>query len=130
MLSKAGHFEENMVEMIGNEVDLFFTNTWKRVQMELKADKSITTLVDKTIGGFTDCSQEGYPKPYSMLLGVQAAAVSYKDQIIIPHTLRLLSPAYFLQSNGNAELAVEMTKCLLESNISLHGNLDANKVPT
>ena len=73
MLSKAEHFEENMVVMIGNEVDLFFTITWKRVQMELRADKSITTLIDKITGGCTDCSQEGYPKPYSMLLGVQAA---------------------------------------------------------
>ena len=27
MLSKAAHFEENMVAMIGNEVDLFFTIT-------------------------------------------------------------------------------------------------------
>ena len=31
MLSKADHFEENMVAMIGNEVHLFFTITWKRV---------------------------------------------------------------------------------------------------
>ena len=31
ILSKADHFEENMVAMIGNEVHLFFTITWKRV---------------------------------------------------------------------------------------------------
>ena len=73
MLSKADHFEENMVAMIGNEVDLFFTITWKRVQMDLRADKSITTLIDKITGCFTDCSQERYPKPYVMMLGVQAS---------------------------------------------------------
>ena len=73
MLSKADHFEENMVAMIGNEVGLFFTITWKRVEMDLRADKLITTLINKITGGFTDCSQEGYPKSYSMLLGVQAA---------------------------------------------------------
>ena len=39
-----------------------------------------------------------------------------------------LSSAYFPQSNGRAELAVKVTKRLLEDNVGLNGELNTNKV--
>ena len=38
-----------------------------------------------------------------------------------------LSSAYFPQSNGRAEVAVKLTKRLLEENVGINGNLNTDK---
>ena len=56
---------------------------------------------------------------------VSAEAKEFYDRWGVTHRL---SSAYFPQSNGRAEVAVKLTKRLLEDNVGVNGTLDTDKV--
>ena len=60
--------------------------------------------------------------------GDEFTSSKFKDFLVRWGTKHRLSPAYFPQSNGRAEVAVKATKRLLETDVAPDGSVDTDNV--